>query len=474
MRYKFYLLALSILVFSSLTAQTYDITFRVKGAANEKAIVGYYFMDNKYVQDSVFFNAEGIAHFRPQKEVPPGVYLMVFPFMDNRYFEFILKEPKFTMQTDTADFVHSMFSPESMENSVFYEDIRYNIAHEKEMQLLKDALSFAPEGSADHLALSEKMDGMRSERKVFRANLVQNYPDLLYSKMLKMMEDVVAPEPDETQKQDSLYRFKYLRDNYFAHVDFNEQGLCRTPVMYSILTGYFGGYVYPHQDSIIKVVDSLIARFNTSPLMYETVLKTYMRFFSTSTMMIHEPVYVHLSREYFLKGKAPWADSAGLERLEKRIKEILPSMLLSPAPDLFILDTLNRQFSLSQVFMQERPDYLIIAFWNSDCSHCKVEMPEFIKDYKDSISTLPIKVVLLSIGTDKELDKVKKFLIDTGHDGILSGYDPTGSYRFAYDVYATPMISIIDKNGIIVAKRISAPRVYPFIQGHYEEHLGKN
>jgi thiol-disulfide isomerase/thioredoxin len=242
--------------------------------------------------------------------------------------------------------------------------------------------------------------------------------------------------------------------------------------MYSILTGYFNSYVFPHQDSIIKEVDLLINTFSTSPYMYETVLKTYMRYFSTSTMMIHEPVYVHLSREYFLKGKAPWADSAGLSKLEKRIQEILPSLLLGPAPDLFIIDTLGYQFSISEVFQADQPEYLIIAFWNSDCSHCKVEMPEFIKDYKDSIALLPFKVVLISIGTDKELDKVKQFLKDTGHENIISGYEPTGRFRSAYDVYATPMINIIDKHGKLVAKRISAPRVYPFLKGHYEDHHG--
>jgi thiol-disulfide isomerase/thioredoxin len=473
MRHKLYFLLTFLMLLSGHSAaKGYEVTFKVKGITNQMAIIGYHFMDNKYVQDSVYFNSAGIGVYKAQSNVYPGVYLAVFPSMENKYFEFILREANITIQTDTADFVQNMFCPNSKENTVFYEDIRYNIAQEKQMTLLRDLKSNTPETSPLYQELIDNIAALNSERKVFRTNLIKNNPDLLYAKMLKMMEDVEVPEPVGAQKEDSLYRFHYLRANYFSKIDFNEIGLCRTPVMYSILTSYFNNYVFPHQDSIIKVVDSLINTFSTSPYMYETVLKTYMRYFSTSTMMIHEPVYVHLSREYFLKGKAPWADSVGLSKLEKRIQEILPSLLLGPAPDLFIIDTLGYQFSISEVFQADQPEYLIIAFWNSDCSHCKVEMPEFIKDYKDSIAILPFKVVLISIGTDKELDKVKVFLKETGHENIISGYEPTGRFRSAYDVYATPMINIIDKQGKLIAKRISAPRVYPFLKGHYKDHHG--
>jgi thiol-disulfide isomerase/thioredoxin len=240
-------------------------------------------------------------------------------------------------------------------------------------------------------------------------------------------------------------------------------------VLYPGLTNYFNSYVYPHPDSMATEVDKVINRFNTGKLMYETVLKSLMRFFANSQMMIHEPVYVYIAREYFLKGKAPWADADGLGKLEKRVNEILPSMLYTKAPDFIITDTVGNKFSFYQVYNEVKPDYTILAFWNSDCSHCKTEMPQFSNIYDEKISKLPFKVNVVSVGTDKELDRIKKFLVESKENQFISGYDPSSWFSVLYDVKSTPMIFIMDKNMKIIAKKISVESLHDFLKNYHED-----
>jgi len=463
-------------LFSGLIAfsqeQNYDITFNVKGISNEMALLGYNFIDNKYIQDSIYFNESGIGKFKGKYNIPPGVYLLAFRSLQNKYFEFVLNETSFSLETDTTDFIENMVIKNSKENTMMYTDLRYMIKFGNRNKDIGTQLDALPLDSPERKVAEEESKSIYEAKNTHRAKLVKENPRLLYSRLIMAMTDVKVPENAPELKTDSLYAFHYLKAHYFDNVDPADSAICRTPVLYMMITNYIKDYIFPHPDTISRAVDDVITKFNTSNLMYEGVLKGYMRYFANSQMMVHEPVYVHIAREYFLKGKAPWADSAGLEKLAKRINEILPSMLYTNAPDFLITDTAGNKFPLSQILSQGKQEYLILSFWNSECSHCKVEIPELTRIYDEQISKLPYKVTVVSVGTDKELEKIKKFLIETKETAFITGYDPSSWFSVLYDVKSTPMIFVIDNKGKIIAKHIPVDKIYEFIKDYNSTEKG--
>ena len=106
-----------------------NIKLTVKGLENSKMILASYFGDNQYVTDTLFFDKTGTTYIprtdKPDTILPGGVYLAVFPAMGNRYVEFIINETHFSLETDTNDLAGHIKISGSVENTLFYDDMKY-------------------------------------------------------------------------------------------------------------------------------------------------------------------------------------------------------------------------------------------------------------------------------------------------------------------------------------------------------------
>lgn len=111
--------------FASAAEKGMDIKITVKGLENSKMILANYYGDKQYVKDTIAFDKKGTIVLKADTMLPGGVYLAVFPAMGNRYFEFIVNEPKFSLETDTNDLTGHMVISGSQENKLFYDDMKY-------------------------------------------------------------------------------------------------------------------------------------------------------------------------------------------------------------------------------------------------------------------------------------------------------------------------------------------------------------
>src|SRR3954471_7246634 len=80
-----------------------NIKLTVKGLENSNMILANYFGDKQYVKDTLEFDKKGTVVLKADTTLPGGVYLAVFPALGNRYFEFIISESQFALETDTTD-----------------------------------------------------------------------------------------------------------------------------------------------------------------------------------------------------------------------------------------------------------------------------------------------------------------------------------------------------------------------------------
>ena len=114
----------------------------------------------------------------------------------------------------------------------------------------------------------------------------------------------------------------------------------------------------------------------------------------------------------------------------------------------------------------------ILVFWDPECGHCKKELPklaEYYKKIKDKNS-----VSVYAVSSDHN-DAWKKFIRDNKLDFmnvavpqevykdqmkvneyVLGGHTDVKSLNYAstYDIFTTPQIYLLDKDKIIVGKKL--------------------
>ena len=102
-----------------------------------------------------------------------------------------------------------------------------------------------------------------------------------------------------------------------------------------------------------------------------------------------------------------------------------------------------------------RGQYVLIDFWASWCLACRVENPKLVKQLN---SFREKGFALISISIDENPDALKKALVKDE----LSGYNILDSSKSIYELYqltSLPSNFLLDKNGQIIAKNISAEQL---------------
>jgi thiol-disulfide isomerase/thioredoxin len=175
-----------------------------------------------------------------------------------------------------------------------------------------------------------------------------------------------------------------------------------------------------------------------------------------------DEAFVYLVENYYMKGLAPWTDSAQLAKYVDRARKIAPNMIGQPAMDIRMMDTSGiNVLPLSAV----KANYTILIFWSPTCGHCQKEMPIFDSLYKAALKKYNVKIY--AVEADGETDKWKKFISDNKlGEGWVHVHDPnhTSNFRAFYDVYSTPTLYLLDENKVIRGKRIDHTNVLGLIE----------
>lgn len=445
--------------------RNFDIKIQVNGIKNDTAILAYYYENNKYIQDSIYFNEKGIATLKGKKNYANGVYLIAFPKLSYKSFDFIIKETQFSLSTDTANLGLNMKVSNSLENKALYSDVHFAIKNVTENDSLNKLLAQYKETDANYINIKKLIEKNRDESTANRQKIIANYPNTLYASLLKIMLSPIVPENQKKDKEwiDTAFTVNYIRDNYFHSIDFNDSSYVRSPVFKTFIYQYFDNYIFPVPDSIITYADKLIALAEKgSPLMYRYILNILYDKYSKSQIMGYDRIFVHLAEQYYLNGKAPWSDEENLKKVKNYIEDIKPTLIGNIAPNFSFRDVnLN---AINFYSLLDKNDYTVLLFWNSDCGHCKKEVP-ILKSMYDSLKNIGTQVIAIS--SEQTDSTFKQFAKENCHQDWIVGWDPygTSAFRREYNVVTTPRVFIIDKKEKkIRAKNLPTKDIYGYIE----------
>jgi thiol-disulfide isomerase/thioredoxin len=256
-----------------------------------------------------------------------------------------------------------------------------------------------------------------------------------------------------------------------------------------------------HPDSVIRELDNILDRCVPGSTMLNTLVGhfTYkyeqdktMSFDQYGKSNTFEKVFIHLADKYIVSGKVKGYYSDETVKNIKEKVDILRNLLPGAhVPDLYMIDTtygrtvLNMGFDtarssqsvtylynknaaklapLYKTLYSVKAKYTILVFWAADCGHCQTEVPKLHEDLKALNGKVDYKVY--AVQTKEELlDSWKKFIIEKKLDGFVHVFDPVhlNNLKEQFDIVATPVIYLLDKDKKILAKKLAHDQVIDII-----------
>ncbi len=456
----FLFLAMSLMTFTfGCASDGHKIQVQVNGISNAEAYLGYHFGDRQYLKDTVQIDQQGRMVFEGSQRLDPGMYLVVVP--GQKYFEIIVdKNQHFSLTTTMDNFVPDMTFENSPDNHAFYEYLRF-IAQQGEIvsglqtQLQDETLGPAQRGQAE-----QKIAETNQRVKDRQQQYINDFPDGLFSKVLLAQGEPQMPEApkkeDGTPDQAALYQIYKAR--FWENIDFSDDRLLRTPVFHGKLMQYFNRVLMQIPDSISKEADRLIEKTRANQEVFKYTVWFITNNFERSQIMGMDAVFVHMVENYYMNGEAFWIEPENLEKITQRAMALKPLLIGQVAPDVTMFRPDGTPLSLHEV----KSDYLVLYFWDSECSHCKKVTPE-LNGLFEQMKDQGLNVFGVNIEGEPELWKngISKY----GLQGWINVNDPfnQSGFRDKYDIYATPLIFLLDKDKKIMAKRITVEQVQDII-----------
>ena len=433
----------------------YEIKGTIKGLKNVDVYLAHYFgSTQQVVKDTARVNELGQFTFKGKEDLAKGLYLV--SFSGTKYLDLIIGSDHFSFETDTLDIVGKMKVSGSEENVAFYSFQQEMNKQYRSMQAISD----------QRLA-----DEKRKQIVAYQKEWMLKNQSLFVSKLIKATFEPEIPPYKLPVKNaaDSaaLYKFQFTfyKKHYFDNMDLNDDRFIRSPFLQRKLEKYFEDLVVQESDSISKDADALLAKIK------QTDVRKYVIYKIASTYENHNIVgtdgaFVHLAEKYYIGEPKLW-DTTTIRKMKERLLVIKPLLIGKRIPEMVLSDPAGKRLLLSSV----PKDYTVVFIYDPECSHCKEETPKLLQQ-ESFFKEKNIGVFAASIVRDKAMWQkfIEEFKIQSWYNGIDIHLNPKSGveeyytdFKNTFDVYATPVIYVLDKSKKIIGKRIPADKIQDFI-----------
>ncbi|MDB5272501.1 MAG: putative thiol-disulfide isomerase [Chitinophagaceae bacterium] len=439
----------------------YKISFKIKGTnAADSIFLCRYYGDKRYYQDTAVAEAKGVFVFEGKEALPEGMYFVLLP--GQKFFDVLVSNQTFFMESDTSNFAKYMIVKNSPDNKGFYEYQQFYIRQKEKVDSINAKAKLDP-------ALKDKTTEAIKQIDVQMTDFIKTFKQTnaksLFTSILDASEEVQFPEipKKENGQLDSMFMYRYYKAHFFDKVNFSDDRLIRTPVLAPKIDRYFKDLVTQAPDSIIKELDGVLVKVVNSKDTYEYLVRTMTYKYETSEIMGMDAVFVHMGKNYYEKGKCPWATKEVLDKIKERTDILDPLLIGKKAPELYMADSTGKYVQLHKV----QAKYTLVFFWDSNCGHCQKEVPKLF----DLLAKLkPKGVAVYAANIERKDDGWLKFirdkkLSDPAWFNVRDSHNHT-EFKTAYDIYSTPVMYVLDANKKIIAKRITIDQVADFIDNY--------
>lgn len=482
----------------------YDIKINFKGCSDTSVYLAKYFFDQMPVVDSCKSIKGGKIQFKGNKPLERGVYFIANQSKNSFYFQFIVDDNQnLTISTDASDVAGTLKCTDDKQNELFFSYVKFMTMKSRELiEARKQTKGKTKEDSTKFV--NEKQTTLSMEMNKFDTLFRQKNKNLFVADLMNLKAEKypVNVPLASNGRPDSVYQYYYYKSHFFDGINFKDDRIVLTPFFADKIKKYFDQLVVQHPDSVIKDLDKILTQCVPGSTMFNTLVGhfTYkyeqnksMSFDQYGKSNTFEKVFIHLADKYIVNGKTDGYYSAETIVAIKERVDILRNLLPdAKVPDLYMIDTTfgrqvlkmgfdTAQTSAGATYLYNKnatrlssmytplysinAKYTVLVFWAVDCSHCTIEVPKLHEELKKLNGIVDVKVY--AVQTKEDLFETwKKFLIEKKLTGFTHVFDPIhlNNLKEQFDINATPVIYLLDKDKKIKGKKIGHEQVVEIIE----------
>ncbi|TVQ87230.1 MAG: DUF5106 domain-containing protein [Bacteroidetes bacterium] len=436
----------------------YQIDVQVAGVSDTTSFLAYHFGNRQYILDTVNVDSEGRFRFAGDERLDPGMYMVVLP--GQKFFEIIVDHNQhFSVSAVMDNFVETMKFENSPDNEAFYNYMRF-ISTMNELGGPVRAELQDPGTTEERKAeLRNLLSEIDTQVKAKQEEIIEAFPDGLFGRILLAQREPPMPEAPlrEDGTPDNEFMYQTYKQNFWHFMDFADDRLLRTPIFHSKLNHFFTRVIIQIPDSIIAEADRIVEKARAHPEVFKYVVFFITNTFERSQIMGMDAVFVHMVENYYMTGEVDWVTPDQLERIAERAMALKPLLIGNIAPEIIMFTPDRKPLSLHDVEAR----FTLLYFWDSECSHCKRQTPK-LKEFYQRLNPKGVEIFAANTEADRQkwLDYVNNNNLTWIHVN-----DPTNQsgFRDKYDIWATPLLFLLDEDKRIIAKRITVEQAEEII-----------
>ena len=418
----------------------YKITLK-SNVKNRPIYMYYQYGENRYARDTSLTNGEGIAVFSSDEKLTGGVYLFYLP--KKKAFEFLLTdENTFTVTIDTADVMGSITFTDSRENSIYYDFLKKYKFNEFQMQELQKKLHKKHLRQDSVPIIRNLITAYEKQLMQFKTQVVTKNPNTFVADLIQASIPVEAPAALKKEAKTA-----YLRNHFLDHINFSDDKLCYSNVLYINYTSYINEYGFPETDSVIACCDNILLKASASKEIFKWSLYFLGNSFERSSITGQDKIFVHLVETYYKKDRSWWLSEDQLNKIYRKSDALKKLFIGSICPDFTATDSSEKRINLHQQIKKTT----VLYFWSYDCKHCLEETPKLAVYIRKHPEIYLITACVMP-DEDEWKEKLKEFKLPGTH---VIDTDRKANYMETYSISSTPQIFVLDKDERIIAKYIS-------------------
>ncbi len=446
-----------VLLSFGLQAQAgYDIKIKANNYDYDTLVIGYKFGKQQYIKDTLVSSNKQDFHFTGQDTLKDGMYIIVLK-PKNDFLEFLVDkgDHKFSMTFDNKNLANSLKFKGSKSNKIFTEytgflkGLRPRAVKLRSEIKLQDSLG----NTKAKDKVTKELNGMDKEVKEYQNTFIRKHAGTLPALIVKALKEPEMPEFEGDKKDVQQKQYYYFRNHFFDNLDLTDPRLLYTNLLDRKIKYYINKVVPQHPDTISTELDKLLQKMETNEELYKYYLIDFLNEYAGSKVVGFDAIYVHLVKNYYEKGKAPWVGAESMAKIVRDASLLFPVLIGKKAPNITLYEKDGTPKSVYDV----DKDFTVLFFWAPDCGHCKKSAPHLVKFYNQFKDRVSVITIGNDIGNEKE-EKTWKAVEEHKFDDLinLADFKYTSRFKTKYNIKSTPTIYILNKDKEIIMKRIPA------------------
>lgn len=426
-----------------------------------EVLLAHYYGSSVLVYDTIRLDGSGTGALSRDTLLPEGIYKIYlnqethFDFLLGRDQKLTITNPDLTMQ--------GMQISGSFESEEFLAYMKWIGEYQKQRKQLEDRKSAV--GTEDLKEIDAELERMHNSVREYWKRIDKEHPGTFLAAFLMSNYQIELDEesiPQEIRSNDSLnwvFQYNFRKKHYFDNFDLSDERFLYTPSIKNRLDVYYEKILLQMYDSIKPAAYDMIRLVEPHPRMFRYVVSYLLNYSLSSRVMGMDALFVDLAKDFYLSGRAAWADSTTLAKIRENVIFFENGLIGMQARD-FQMETFEGEpFRL----YQNKAAFTILAFFEPDCSHCRDYMPRLYRDIYLKYRDYDVDVVAVYTMNNKKewADFIDKYGIHEWHN-VWDEHQLT-RFKVNYDLRTTPAVFLLDKDKKILAKKFTVDFLREYI-----------